>query len=461
MKPSKLYIRIFISFLVLLIITEIAIFGFFVSFSGQRVRDYYREYGQIRFDMARDMTEYQVSRSYVDFTKHSPAFQEFIDHLGVAFKTKIWITDANGQLLYNSFDEETPMSRVKHILEQVKKHDAYFQRFGQLDIYKSGPIDVGKDQPLTLHVLFDDRPPFKHIDGFAYGLILIGIIVALMTFPLARRISKPIKTLTESAKKLEKGDLSHRTVVGSKDEIGELAIAFNKMAGKLERIVTSGKEMTAQVSHELRSPLARIQIAVEILKDRFVDLKDDTTGQLKTIQTEVDELDRIIGRILELSKLDLQDEVPYSEVFSPTKLLLETLQRYESILANKKIKIDTDFSSEDKIIGNKDAFNTAISNLMDNISKYTPTQGKAQLKSQRLENDLEIVMTNSGTRLVEEDLRKIFDPFVRIAANGETGAGLGLSITKKIIKKHSGDIKAENTDSGLEIRIRLPVVRLD
>lgn len=461
MKPSKLYIRIFLSFLVLLIITEIAIFGFFISFASRKIGDYYKENGQIRFDMTRGMAEFQISKYPVDFTSQSPGFIEFIDHLGVAFKTKIWITDADGVVLYNSFKSEKPMHRVKHWLDEIQKHDSYFRQFSQFDIYKHGPLEVGNGKDYTIHVIFDDRSPFRNIDGFAYGLILIGLIVALMTFPIARRISKPINNLTESTKKLEQGDLSHRTSVNSKDEIGELATAFNKMAGKLENMVKSSKEMTAQVSHELRSPLARIQIAVEILKDKLNDQNGETAEQLKTIQTDVDELDRIIGRILELSKLDLQNDVPYTEVFSPGKILSETVGRYETSFQKKKISIERKIESDAKIIGNKDAFITAFNNLMDNACKYTPTHGKVNFSSIDKGDLIEIQLTNSGALLAENDLVKLFNPFFRIADNGENGAGLGLSITRKIVEKHNGKISASNTESGLAFRIQVPTVRLD
>jgi two-component system sensor histidine kinase CpxA len=287
------------------------------------------------------------------------------------------------------------------------------------------------------------------------------MIVALMTFPIARRISNPIKNLTESTKKLEQGNLSHRSSVNRKDEIGELAKAFNKMAGKLERMVKSGKEMTAQVSHELRSPLARIQIAVEIVKDNLTNRNGETAGQLKNIQTDVDELDRIIGRILELSKLDLQHDVPYTEVFSPARLLSESLSRYEASFNKKKIKLDQRIESEAKIIGNKQAFLIAFNNLLDNAFKYTPTHGKVLFASSDKKDLIEILLANSGATLSDPDLRKIFNPFFRIADNGENGAGLGLSITRKIIEKHFGKISASNTDSGLEFRIQVPIVRID
>lgn len=462
MKLNKLYLRILITYLILLVITEFAIFGFFVLFAGKKYRDYYNQYNEARINIAREITEYQLSKAPADSPHLSPSFVEFLSHLGLAFKTKIWISGENDQLLYKSFPGPIPSRTKEYELEEKHFHDSIFQRPKIFKIYRFYPIKLGTSRTGTLHMLFSDRPPFPHKEGFAIGLLGIGLIVALLTLPLAHKISKPIKTLTESAKKLEQGNLSHRTTVNSKDEIGELAAAFNRMAGKLEGMVKSGKELTAQVSHELRSPLARIQIAVEILKDSLLTEEDsETANHLKEIQVDVEELDRIIGRILELSKLDLQSDVPYTEVFSPVKLLKETQIRYESSLKNKKIKVFTDWGADAKIIGNRDAFCTVFNNLLDNSCKYTPTQGTMRLTSQMAEGGLVISVGNSGQTVSEPDLQKIFNPFVRLSANGETGAGLGLSIAKKIVEKHQGTITANNTESGLEFTIKLPVVRLD
>lgn len=438
-----------------------AIFGFFVLFAGRKYRDHLNEYNQVRFEMAKQLTEYQLDKSPFDADDISPSFQAFIEHLDLAFKSKIWLTDSDGTVIIHSFKASFPDDLIEDLLtnriteEAIIKHRHY-------QAYRKGPINLGDGRQGSIHLLFDRHPPFAYGSGFGIGLFLIGLIVALLTFPLARKISKPIKILTESTKRLEQGDLGHRTTASSRDEIGELASAFNRMAEKLERMVKTGKEMTAQVSHELRSPLARIQIAVEILKDRLEKTEDtESATHLETIRLDVEELDRIIGRILELSKLDLQNDSPYTDVFLPVKTLQEALDRYEVVIRKKRISISNQLTDDAKIIGNREALGTVFSNLLDNAVRYTPTQGRLRLASRIEDERLVIGIENSGKTLSASDLEKIFNPFVRIDTNGESGAGLGLSIARKIVEKHNGLLTAANTEAGILLEVSLPTARIE
>ena len=209
-----------------------AIFGFFVLFAGRKYRDHLNEYNQVRFEMAKQLTEYQLEKSPFDADDISPSFQAFIEHLDLAFKSKIWLTDSEGNVIIHSFKGSFPDDLIEDLLtnriteEAIIKHRHY-------QAYRKGPINLGDGRQGSIHLLFDRHPPFAYGSGFGIGLFLIGLIVALLTFPLARKISKPIKILTESAKRLEQGDLGHRTTASSRDEIGELASAFNRMAEKL------------------------------------------------------------------------------------------------------------------------------------------------------------------------------------------------------------------------------------
>ncbi len=465
MKPSKVYIKIFISFVIVLIITEIAIFGFVVLFAGRQYRDYYEKYTETRFMMAKEMIEFHAQKTTLTTNQDIKSFGDYVYHLGLAFKTKIWITSEDGRVILKSFEKEIPHKFIRRHLDELKdkkEFGSYFKYRDHFVIYRNSSIDLGDNKNTTFHMLFGNRPELRHKAGFAIGLFSIGLIVALLTFPISRLISKPIKTLIKSTKRLEQGDLSHRTSVKSKDEIGELASAFNIMAEKLENMVQGGKELTAQVSHELRSPLARIQIAVEILKDRLKKTgEEDLSNHLKGIQVDVDELDGLIGRILELSKLDLQQEVPYSEVFSPVRQIEDVVDKFESTLENKKIECQRDFLSKAKIIGNREAFSTAITNLVDNAVKFTPVNGVISLKSEERDSRLVLCLANSCSHVSEMELSRIFEPFYRIDPFSDNGGGLGLAIAKKIIEKHQGTIKAKNSQGGLEFIVELPVVKLE
>lgn len=461
MRPSKLYYKIFLSFLGILIITEIAIFGLFVFYAGRQFRQDYERYNQSRFQMAKEMLEFQVSKTPIIEIEDNPLLIEYVNKLGHTFKTRIWITSSNNEVLYKSFPGKIPSNLVERYKKQKVGRNyerRLFRKDNSFVLYRNSPIQLVNEK-VTFHMVFHNHPPFEHKGRFALGLIAIGLFIAVLIFPVSRLISKPIKILTNSTKRLESGDLGHRTKVKTKDEIGELASAFNRMAEKIEGMVKTGKELTAQVSHELRSPLARIQIAVELLKDRLHSTTDtETVTHLKEIQEDVEELDRLIGRILELSKLDLQESESYSEVFSPIQLLQETFGKYDSSLTSKKVSTKFDLKDNGRIIGNRASFSTALCNLVDNAYKYTPVNGKIEVQSVIKNENIVLSISNSCLSVKESELENLFKPFYRIDLVDQNGGGLGLAITRKIIEKHKGQISVKNTEMGLEFTLSLPMV---
>ena len=461
MKPGRLYLKIFLSFLIFLTVTEIAIFGFFILFFGREHRENFNRFNESKLILARNLIEDDLSRDSQLHPADNPAVKNLMNRMGTAFHGKIWLTRPDNSILYKSFEGNVPLQLIKKIKEHARRENRSHFRSGNreyYEIYGSQLIKLDGRVVANLHILFIEPPPAPRRIGFAAGLITIGIIIAVLIIPVSRQISRPIKNLTASAHVIENGDLSHRTKITTRDEIGELGTAFNSMAEKLEKMVISGKELTAQVSHELRSPLARIQLAVELIKDRLKQEENQGLSEhLLEIQEDVEELDQLIGRILELSKLDLKETLPVTEIFSPAALLETILKKYTPAFDNKRIKLTTDLGSEHCIKGNREVFNTAISNIIDNACKFSPIDGFLTISIKQKNESLQLIFENSFEMLETEELTKIFEPFYRISAIEKNRGGLGLAITKKIIEKHQGTISAVNTSKGLKIQIELPI----
>jgi signal transduction histidine kinase len=132
------------------------------------------------------------------------------------------------------------------------------------------------------------------------------------------------------------------------------------------------------------------------------------------------------------------------------------LDRFSPIISHKGLKLKADLSSSKKFSGDKEALYTALKNMIDNATKFTPEDGHINVKMFQDEEYLHISVTNSFDKMAEDDLRKIFDPFHRAGRPTKGGSGLGLAITKKIIERHGGEIMARNSDDGLEIKVKLP-----
>ena len=459
MKPGKLYIKLFLSFLLFLIITEFAIFGFFILFFGQEYRDNFNRGNDSKLILAKKLIEDNLTPDSTPHPADNQAVKQFMDSISEAFHVKIWLTHSNNSVLYKTFKSEIPDELVKKIIAFNRDHKSRFHsRFKKNHkIYGNQPIKVNNKEIAKLHFLFIKPPPTPHKIKFALGLIFIGLIIAIIIIPVSRQISSPINKLTFSARIIENGDLSHRTKITTRDEIGELGKAFNSMAEKLEKMIKSGKELTAQVSHELRSPLARIQLAAELIKNKLKKEENiETTQHLFDIEEDVEELDQLIGRILELSKLDLKEPAPYAEIFSPATLLETITAKYKPAFKIKGIRLSMCLSSKSNIEGNLEAFTVALSNIVDNACKFSPENGKINI-STRLENrTLVISITNSFTKLLSDELTRIFEPFYRISASEKNKGGLGLAITRKIVEKHQGNIVATNARDGLKIQLSLP-----
>jgi two-component system sensor histidine kinase CpxA len=364
-------------------------------------------------------------------------------------------------VLVQSFEGGIPKAvlNVRHDKVKVFGNIKLFQGHRKpFEFYGLVPLSLPQGQSGDLHVLFEKGAAHEHEGIFALGLLLIGIAVALLTYPVSRFITKRVKELRQSALQIADGDISHRTDVGGKDEIGELARSFNRMADQLERMIQGGKELTANVSHELRSPLARIRIAAELLRERLQ--KGNIKGweqYFDDIHEDIEELDRLIGRILDLSKIDLHDSPLKAETFNFSELVVEILERYKPAIDQKALHLAREIDPDVPFWGDQEAMTSAISNILDNAVKFTPRDGRLIARLSCGEAGVRLSIVNTHHPLPEKDLNELFEPFKRSEGTQGKGTGLGLAITKRIIQKHGGRIQVRNIDEGFMIEIHFPL----
>jgi signal transduction histidine kinase len=227
-------------------------------------------------------------------------------------------------------------------------------------------------------------------------------------------------------------------------------------------MIRGGRELTANISHELRTPLARIRIAEELLREKLERAEyEDLQRYLKDIREDIEELDHLIGRILDLSKLDLHERPFKKESIDLSAMINELLDRLTSTIDQKGLHLQKQLLHEHAFEGDPEAMRIALSNVLGNAVKYSPEDGELNVKTEPVDGGLAITVTNTSKALPEEDLDRIFEPFYRAGRSSETGSGLGLAITKKIIEKHGGRIDARNAPEGLKIAIHLPTGSAD
>jgi two-component system sensor histidine kinase CpxA len=460
MKLSKLYIKIFFSFLLVLIVTLIVIFAIFVIAAGRDFHSRMGQYVRAHVLITKELVEDKI-RSNPDVPiSENEDLRKVIGRLGQAYNSKVWLTGGDGKPLLKSFSGDIPNTLSDFRWKRVKEYKSFelYRRMKRgWQWYAIILTRIQEGQTGRLHLFFE-RPEKEHPEGFGPALIIIGIVIALLVLPISRYITKRVKGLSESASRIAKGDLSHRATVKGKDEIGELGRTFNRMATKLERMIEGGKELTANISHELRTPLARIRVAEELLREKMKGIDEDAWKRyLDGIQEDIEELDRLIGQILDLSKMDLHDAPLNLEIIDPSALIKELLERLENTINQKGLNLKKkELSFDPPFIADKGALRTALSNILENAVKFTPEKGELSVKMQPENGWLNIRVTNTFETVSEEELDKIFEPLYKAKETPKTGTGLGLAITRKIVERHGGNIKAVNTEEGLQIQIKLP-----
>jgi len=447
MNLSKLYIKMFLSFLLVLTVTLVLIFAIFMIAAGRDVHSQMRRYVRAHVLITKELVEDKIKSNTDVPISQNEALRNVIGRLGDAYSSKVWLTGGDGKPLMKSFSDDIPKTlsdfRWKPV-EKSRHFELYRRMKGGWQWYAIIPTQMAEGRTGQLHLLFE-KPEKEHPEGFGLALIIVGIVVALLVLPLAR------------SARIAEGDLSHRATVKGKDEIGDLGRAFNRMAEKLEKMVQGGKELTANVSHELRSPLARIRVAEELLREKLKGVDEENWKRhLDGIREDIEELDRLIGQILDLSKMDLYGAPLNPESLDPLALIDDLLERFEPAMSQKGLTMTKELSFDPPFIADRAALWTALSNVLGNAVKFTPENGTMRVTMGSKDGSLEIRVTNAFEALSHEDLERIFDPFHRAEGAPKTGTGLGLAITKKIVEKHGGTIKALNTEEGLQIRITLP-----
>lgn len=286
---------------------------------------------------------------------------------------------------------------------------------------------------------------------------MLTILAAILLIPVSRRMIRPIKNMTETAAKMGEGDLKQRVEVKGKDEISELAKAFNHMAEGLEKMVKSSRELTANVSHELRSPLARMRISLEMLKERIEEGKTSGCDTfINGMQSEITHMDKLIGKIIEFSKLDMKKPPPLNETADLKTLIEELLDQYEHSASRNKLTVKADLTAIKLSNCNRNGLRVIMDNILSNAFKYTEQEGIITIKLSSRNDKAQIEVTNTHPPLPNEDLEEIFNPFHRLKGQEIPGSGLGLAAAQKIALIHNGSIKAENCEMGFRIVLELP-----
>lgn len=292
---------------------------------------------------------------------------------------------------------------------------------------------------------------------------VLGAIVLAFLFGsiLSRNITNPIRELTKATHEIAGGNLGQRVDVHSQDEIGELAQSFNKMSADLASAANIRRQMTADIAHELRTPLSLIIGHAEGVHDGVL---EPTRETFEIIREEAERLEHLVNDLRTLSLADAGELAVDLQPLDVNDFMRDIHAHYVSLFSQKQITLDLK-PVPVMLTANLDPnrFAQVVNNILDNALRHTPEDGQVTLETKQLGNNIQISIQDSGEGVTPEDAAHLFDRFYRVdqaRARDDGGSGLGLAIAKSIVEMHSGKIRAESEKgSGLTVVIELPAIK--
>jgi two-component system sensor histidine kinase CpxA len=297
-------------------------------------------------------------------------------------------------------------------------------------------------------------------------LAIVTLVVGIFCFVLARHLSAPFGDLRTAAQLLAAGDLTARVgppVARRRDEIGELARDFDAMAERLEQLVGAQRGLLRDVSHELRSPLARLEVALELARQRG---GAGAAEALERIGRESRRLDELVGQLLSLARLESRAVEPDRENIDLGRLLGEVVAdaRFEAETSGRTVALVV--GQPATVAGATALLRSALENVVRNAIAHAPAGtgidvSLAVTAAAGIGETAVITVRDRGPGVPEAELDRVFEPFHRVSEARERssgGVGLGLAITRRAVEWHGGSVAATNhPDGGLEVTLRLPL----
>jgi two-component system sensor histidine kinase CpxA len=326
-------------------------------------------------------------------------------------------------------------------------------------------VSIGDGRDYALVVRWDrPRPVAVFGDSSLRYLRLAGLLLTalVLCYALAKYLSSPIGKIRRATQQLAGGSLNTRVSdqLGRRnDELGKLARDFDEMAERIESLITSQQRLSRDVSHELRSPLARMNVALGIAKQKA---SPEVATQLERIENEADRLNQMIGRILTLSKLESGAQDYEKEKVDLIDIVASVVDDadFEARPLGKSVHFNGEGTC--RVDGNEPLLRSAVENVLRNAVRYTKEGTEVGVAVRQNNGNVKVSIRDHGGGVPEGELKNLFRPFYRVGEARERstgGIGLGLAIADRAIAAHDGTITAKNVGDGLEIEIGLKCSR--
>ena len=442
---GTLFWKIFLSFwLTLILIAGAVSWGtaiYIQNSDAYTERDLRARYVNSRIELLRQMIYYGGDKAAVEALKNRR-----LNPRGI----RVFVVDENNKdILGRKFRSNNP---------KLTQHESVASTDG--NTYRVYSIQRPRRQINTFERMFRpfQRSPAIYIMWLGIAILLSGLIC----FVLTQYLTRPIKKLQVAANKLAQGALDTRVshAIGNrKDEISALGHDFDQMAIRLQSLVNNQKQLLSDISHELRSPLARMQLAVGLAQKKA---GPSLSNEMSRIEQETERLDDLVGQSLTLSRLDAGATYPKDD-FIDVGVLLQNIISHCDFEAKEQDK-DVNLTIEKSwtIQANSELLHRALENIIRNAIRYTEVNTSVDVVLEQYnQSHFTISISDHGPGVPKDKINNLFEPFVRLSQARDRdsgGYGLGLAIAKRAIEFHQGEIVAQNKPKGgLLIEITLPI----
>lgn len=471
MFNSKLFLKMIVTYFCI-IISTLTMLGVLLSF----LLNNYLIYNKQMEMLVKSSDISELVRPFL-IEKRDPAV--LVDLLNRADKklgTEIWVIDPRGRVIAASADQKL------HEGDLIAKADILALQQGQVSI-RQGNSPVYNEKVLWVIEPVEDNKRviggvifFSPIMGiaqtmtkvrnlFIYSAVVSILFSTVVVYLLSKYVTGPLGDINQVAQLLARGRLTERVNIKQKDEIGDLAEAFNYMAEQIENQEKMRRDFVADVSHELRSPLTNIQGFIEAMIDGKDKTVEDRSRYLGILHKETLRLSRLVNELLELARFDAGAVANNRKPMDIIEVVGGSVNKVNHFLQEKNLSLvlnNPDTEQPVMVNANRDSIEQVITNLLDNAIRYAPAGSRIQINVRQTNGSVAVTVADQGDGIPAEDLPLIWERFYKVdksRSRAAGGTGLGLAIVKKIIESFGGQVRAASTrGQGTEVGFDLPVL---
>lgn len=394
----------------------------------------------------------EVLSSYYDERFSWEEVDILVEQIADITGTEVALVDPSGQIIAASSDDITGRDLNSGEMAMVKSRVWVLNEDEMFTLVNEGVLPTNQNYGLVGSVYVtqpSEVAPSSFINSVNRSLLLAVFITGFGTvgvaFALSQRILGPVEALTAAARSMQYGNLSRRVSEHSKDEIGDLARAFNAMAAGLQHLEELRRNMVNDVAHELRTPLSNIRGYLEAIQD---EIAEPTPEIIDSLHEEVMFLNHLIDDLQELALAEAGQLRLMRQPLELSPLLARTIEVLKSQMRDKHLEVSLSLAPDlPKVHADPERVQQIVRNLLNNAVTHVPENGKIVVSASPSGQEVELKVHDTGIGMTPEQLQNIFERFYRAdpsRARATGGAGLGLAIVKQLVEAHGGRVWAES-----------------